>query len=147
MNGIPKEMFGKAIAICVVSVVEAGFIFSGNVGTGILLRRIPTDGDDAGTASSWSPPVAMGLTGVGWGFLVGGQIKETITFVFDEMSLDGMLGDVGVKFGAQAALTAGPFGRTYDVSLGLSNKGAAGTVTVALSKGLFGGLNVEGVCD
>ena len=64
-DGIPKNLFQKAIGICVVSVVEAGFIFSGNVGTGILIRKNP-DG-------SWSNPCAMGLTGVGWGAIFGAQ--------------------------------------------------------------------------
>jgi lipid-binding SYLF domain-containing protein len=55
-NGVPKGLFQQELfGIVLISVVEAGFIFSGNVGTGILLARY----DDG----KWSPPCAVGLTG------------------------------------------------------------------------------------
>ena len=43
----------------------------------------------------------MGLAGVGWGFLVGGAIKEIMIFIFDDNTLQGMTGDVGVRIGGQ----------------------------------------------
>ena len=62
----------------------------------------------------------------------------------DENTLQGMMGDIGMKIGGQGALTLGPFGRNYDASVGLSNKGATGTITVSYSNGVFGGLSIEG---
>jgi hypothetical protein len=38
----------------------------------------------------------------------------------------------------------GPFGRNYEAGIGVSNKGASGTFSVAFSKGAFLGLSVEG---
>ena len=90
-DGLQKDLFRKAIAICIVSTVEAGFIFSGNVGTGILIKK-KADG-------SWSVPCAMGCTGVGWGLIAGGHVKEMITFIFDETTLKGMMGEIGAKIG------------------------------------------------
>lgn len=46
---------GDLKGIILMSVVEAGFIFSGNLGTGILMAK-KEDG-------SWSAPSAIGLTG------------------------------------------------------------------------------------
>lgn len=138
-NGIPKKVFQQCIGIAIISTVEVGFIFSGNVGTGILLKK-NADG-------SWSPPCAMGLTGVGWGFIAGGQIKETITFFFDESSLNTALGDVGVRLGAQGGVSLFQWGRNYDAGVSLSNTGASGTFTTSFSKGVFGGLSVEGVSE
>jgi SH3 domain-containing YSC84-like protein 1 len=43
------------VGIILISVIEAGFIFSGNIGTGIVLAQ-KADG-------SWSAPSAIGLTG------------------------------------------------------------------------------------
>ena len=36
-NGIPKAFFETCVGVVLMSVVEVGFIFSGNVGTGIIL--------------------------------------------------------------------------------------------------------------
>ena len=49
-GGVHPELFGPLLkGICFINIVEVGFIFSGNVGTGIVLARNETDG-------SWSPP-------------------------------------------------------------------------------------------
>jgi lipid-binding SYLF domain-containing protein len=135
-QGVPKDLFQKCVGIAIISVVEVGFIFSGNVGTGILLKKMKDD--------TWSPPCALGLGGVGWGFLIGGAIKEIMIFIFDDNTMEGMCGDAGVRLGGQLNLTLGPFGRNYEAGLGVSNKGAVGTFSVAFSKGAFLGASVEG---
>jgi len=135
-KGVPKDLFNKCIGICMVSVVEVGFMFSGNVGSGIVLRKTADGG--------WSPPSAVGLGGMGWGFLVGGAVKDIMIFIFDENSMDGMLGEAGIKIGGQINLTLGPFGRNYAGDIGISNKGASGTFSVAFSKGAFLSLSIEG---
>lgn len=93
---------------------------------------------------SWSPPCALGLAGVGWGFLVGGAIKEIMIFIFDDSTMEGMCGDAGLRLGGQLNLTLGPFGRNYEGGIGISNKGAVGTFSVAFSKGAFLGASIEG---
>jgi hypothetical protein len=50
--------------------VEAGYIFSGNVGSVILLKK----NDDG----SWSAPAAIGLGGVGWRWIAGAAMKDII---------------------------------------------------------------------
>eukprot|EP00542_Grammatophora_oceanica_P017174 CAMPEP_0194054074 /NCGR_PEP_ID=MMETSP0009_2-20130614/52341_1 /TAXON_ID=210454 /ORGANISM="Grammatophora oceanica, Strain CCMP 410" /LENGTH=279 /DNA_ID=CAMNT_0038702441 /DNA_START=9 /DNA_END=848 /DNA_ORIENTATION=- len=138
-NGVPRGLFEKAVGIILISVVEGGFIFSGNVGTGIILAK-----RDNG---SWSPPCAMGLTGVGWGFIAGLSMKDVMVFILDQATMDSVSGDVGIKFGGQAEATAGPFGRSAQMGVEISNAGAGGTVSVAFSKGAFGGISIEGaVC-
>lgn len=136
-NGVPKQLFEKDIkGVALMSTIEAGFIFSGNVGTGILLAR-----DENG---KWSAPSALGLGGVGWGFIVGASIKDIIVFIFDEGTVSAMAGDTGLKFGGQGELTGGPFGRTAELSLNASNTGLGATCSVAFTKGFFGGISLEG---
>lgn len=135
-NGLHRGLFEKAKGIVLISSLEAGFIFSGNVGTGILMAK-----DQAG---KWSPPSALGLTGVGWGFIVGVSAKDLMVFLFDEQTINAMTGDVGMKFGGQAEVTVGPWGRTVDANLNISNGGVGSTFTVAYTKGLFGGISIEG---
>ena len=89
-------------------------------------------------------PCAMALAGVGWGFLVGGAVKEIMIFIFDERSMAAMCGDAGARIGGQLNFTIGPWGRNYEAGVGISNKGAAGTFSVAFSKGAFVAMSVEG---
>lgn len=135
-KGLFKSLFQKCIGVCIFSAVEAGFVFSGQVGSGILLKKME-DG-------RWSPPCAMGFSGVGWGFLVGAAQKEIIVFIFDKNSMEGMQGETGIRIGGQINLTLGPFGRNYEDGIGISNKGALATASVALTKGAFLGLSIEG---
>jgi lipid-binding SYLF domain-containing protein len=137
-NGVPHGLFSQDLkGIILISVVEVGFIFSGNVGSGIIMAR------DSAT-DTWSTPCAVGLTGVGWGFLVGGSLKDLMIFIYNTNTLGGVSGDSGLKLGGQAELTLGPFGRSGQVHLDLSGQGAGATVAVAFSKGAFMGLSVEG---
>lgn len=136
VNGVPPELFQRCVGVLLVSVVEFGFVFSGNVGTGILLAK---QGD-----GRWSKPSAVGLTGVGWGLLVGGSIKELMVFIMSEATLDGVTSDSGIKLGGQAEITLGPFGRTAKLDIHAGNRGVGGTISIAFSKGVFLGLSVEG---
>lgn len=68
--GIPRGMIKNCKGIILLSVVEAGFIFSGNVGTGVIIAN-KYDG-------TWSPPSALGLGGIGWGFMVGAEVKVSV---------------------------------------------------------------------
>jgi lipid-binding SYLF domain-containing protein len=72
-KGLDPGLFGESlVGICFISCVQAGFMFTGNVGTGIVMAR---DRDNGG---KWSPPSAIGLTGVGWGFVMGASVQDII---------------------------------------------------------------------
>lgn len=134
--GVPREFFTKAKGLVLVSAIEVGFMFSGNIGTGIALAK-----DDNG---KWSAPCAVGLGGMGWGFLIGASVKDMMIFLFDDSAVAALTGDAGIKFGGQGEITLGPWGRTAEVALNLSNKGVGGSATVAFTDGLFGALSLEG---
>lgn len=140
-GGIPKQLFEKCCAIVLISVVEAGFIFTGNVGTGILLRR--TKNAD-GTSAGWSLPSACGLTGLGYGLIAGASLKDIVVFIMDEHTIDAMTTKKGLKLGVQGELTLGPIGRTMKFDVHASGKGFGSTISVAYSRGLFGGISLEG---
>jgi uncharacterized protein YbjQ (UPF0145 family) len=75
--------------------------------------------------------------------MVGASLKDVMIFIMDEATLEACMGDGGVKCGGQAELTLGPFGRSAEVAVHVSNKGAGGTVSVSFSKGAFGGISLE----
>ena len=107
-SSIPQAFFKSCVGVVLLSVVEVGFVISGNLGTGILLKKL----DDNG--SKWSAPVACGLTGIGYGLLVGGSIKDIMMFIFDEATLQKIGFDkMGLKLGAQVRQKLLCFTRAY----------------------------------
>jgi len=135
---IPKKLFTASVAVVLISVVEVGFMVSGSIGTGIIMKRNSTTG-------KWSHPVACGLTGLGWGFLVGGSLKDLIVFIFDNDTLNAMAYDkVGVKVGGQLEATIGTTGRSTNMDFTVSNQGIGNTISYSFSKGAFLGISVEG---
>lgn len=140
-NGVPRDLFKACRGIVLISVVEAGFIFSGNVGTGVIMAK-----RKAGTAEGegcWSSPSAIGLAGVGFGALVGGEIKDFIIFIMDDGTMDSFTGEAQLKMGVQLSLTLGPLGREAEVDINMSNKGVGGSVAYTFSRGLFAGAGIE----
>ena len=93
LPGIPRGTIKNCKGIILLSVVEAGFIFSGNVGTGVVIAH-KYDG-------TWSPPSAIGLGGIGWGFMVGAEVKDIVICVMEDTVLDTLSGEHKVKIGGQ----------------------------------------------
>jgi lipid-binding SYLF domain-containing protein len=133
--GLPKQLFDECLGVVLISIVEVGFIWSGNVGAGIILKKKP-DG-------SWSPPCACGLTGVGFGLLAGASVKDVIAFLMDEETVKSVTTDNGLKLGAQLELTLG-FGRTAKGDFDFSGRGVGVPVSIAYTQGVFAGFNLEG---
>jgi len=140
-GGLHPELFGPSLkGIAFFNIVEVGFIFSGNVGTGILMSR-KSDG-------TFSPPVAIGLSGIGWGFIMGASLKDIVYLIYDDMTLKAMAGDAGVKLSTQTEAALGTWGRTAEATNIISNKGVGSNIALSYSRGIFGGLSVEGaICS
>lgn len=68
LNAIPKAVLNNAKGLAVFSVAKAGFLWSGKVGSGVVVARL----DDG----SWSAPSCIATGGVGFGFQVSGASKE-----------------------------------------------------------------------
>lgn len=116
-----------------MSVVDAGWIFSGTVGTGVLTAR-QEDG-------SWSAPIACGLTGVGFGFLIGIQAKELIVLLPDKASITTFL-STGVQLSGKSNMTLG-VGREFQGGVGVSGTGFSTPLTFAYTKGVFASASLE----
>ena len=135
-NGIPRSLFQQCHGILLLSIVEAGFIFTGNVGTGIMLAK--------NSSGCWSPPCAMGMTGIGWGFVVGGSIKDLVVFLMDHDVVDTLACGNSMKIGGELSATLGPIGRDASLDIHLSGRGVGATAAFSFSQGIFGGVAAEG---
>jgi lipid-binding SYLF domain-containing protein len=130
MTWLQKHLPQAKAVLIAPEVVKAGFIFGGSGGRGVLLARDPQSG-------KWRGPVFYTLATASVGFQAGVAASENVTLVMTQKGLNTLLA-TSVKLGGDASVAAGPVGA-----------GAAGDVTTdfvafARSKGVYGGLNLDG---
>ena len=123
------DNIGRAKALLIVpQIVKAGFIFGGSGGQGVLVAR---------NGKTWAGPAFYDLATASVGFQAGDEVSEAIIVVMTDKGLNSLLATT-FKVGGDASIAAGPVGA-----------GAKSTVTADLisftrSKGVYGGLNLDG---
>ena len=114
----------------VPSLVKAGFIVGGSGGSGVLLARIPD------TPNKWSYPAFYTMGSGTFGLQAGIEKAEVVLLVMTEKGMDAMLSNK-FQLGADASVAAGPVGAGAQAA-------TADVLQFSRSKGVFGGLTVEG---
>jgi len=135
---IPRAVLKNAKGLCFISQIKAGFVFSGTIGAGIIIRRTP------GVGLGWSAPSSVGTAGMGWGLQIGAQKTDTLIVLHDESQIAAFSGNGQLKFGGDVSLAVGPVGRSAAADARLGDGGATGCFSYSHSQGLFGGLTLEG---
>mmetsp|Transcript_10248 Transcript_10248/g.20586 ORF Transcript_10248/g.20586 Transcript_10248/m.20586 type:complete len:265 (+) Transcript_10248:89-883(+) len=134
--GIPRGMIKNCKGVILLSMAEAGFIFSGTVGSGVIIAH----NED----NSWSPPSALSVGGIGWGLVAGKEVKDVIICVMERGNVDTLSAETQVKIGGQLSATLGPVGREAETSLNFNGTSEIrGTYAYTWSKGVFGGISME----
>lgn len=123
--------------LVLLSAVEASFLFSGQVGTGLLLRHDKNN-------ESWSPPCAIQLTGVGAGIQAGVEKKDILLFLTEKSMVKTLSGEFQLRIGSQVTLTVGTEGEEDDFYAHFSNRGIATVSSFAHTRGLAVGVSMEG---
>lgn len=132
---IPKELLDMAKGVVFLTVVKAGFMFSGRYGTGIVLAKL----DDG----SWSAPSAVTLSGLGWGLQVGAELTDVMLILSTEYAVKTFKSRAQISIGAELGVSVGPIGRSIESDVTAGNKGATHAFSYAQSKGLFMGASLE----
>jgi lipid-binding SYLF domain-containing protein len=130
-QAIPPSVLKQAKGIAILTVVKAGFIFSGRGGTGLVLAR---------TENGWSGPSAIGTGGIGVGFQIGAQVSEFVMILNSPKAVQAFAQGGNVSLGADLSAAAGPVGR----SAALDVLPLAAVYTYSRSQGLFAGISLEG---
>jgi lipid-binding SYLF domain-containing protein len=134
VTGIPQSLLADAEAVAIVpNVVKVGFVVGVRHGRGVVLLR-----DETG---AWRPPTFIGLTGGSVGWQAGIQATDVILVFKTRKSVQGLMRG---KFtlGADAAVAAGPIGRTASAGTDLELK--AEIYSYSRSRGLFAGVALDG---
>jgi lipid-binding SYLF domain-containing protein len=132
-KAIPESIVGKAEAIAIFpGTIRAGFIVGGMRGRGVISAR--NDG-------RWSPPAFLTLTGGSFGLQIGGAAADLILVINNRKGLETFVSNQ-FKFGADAAVAAGPVGRDAQAATDLQLR--AEILSYSRSRGLFAGVTVNG---
>lgn len=134
LNSIPKAVLQRAKGLAIFTVLKAGFVWSGKVGSGIVIARLE-DG-------SWSAPSCIATGGVGFGLQVGADYSEFVVVLNSADAVKAFAQGGNVTIGGQLSGSVGPIGTGGAVTAALSHP--TPLYTYSQSKGLFAGLSLEG---
>jgi lipid-binding SYLF domain-containing protein len=115
--------------ILVPKVVKAGFIFGGSGGRAVHVAR--------NASGRWVGPAFYTLATASVGFQAGLEVSEVAILVMTDRGANSLLA-TNFKLGGDASIAAGPVGVGTKASI------PEDFVAFSRSKGLYGGLNLDG---
>ncbi|KAK6458003.1 uncharacterized protein RJT20DRAFT_91660 [Scheffersomyces xylosifermentans] len=135
-NIIPPKVLKNAKGLAIITVLKAGFLFSGRAGSGVIVARLP-DG-------SWSPPSAIVTAGAGVGGQIGAELTDFVFILNTKAAVDSFAQFGSVTLGGNVSVAAGPLGRNAEAAGTASLKSASAVFAYSKTKGLFAGVSLEG---
>lgn len=136
-NGVPQSFVVRCKGVVLLTIKEAGLILSGNSGTGVIMAQ--------NAKGEWSPPSAIGMTGISLGLLVGWAVKYVLIFLMDEeLVKKAGSGTLKIpKLTGESAITTGEISRMDDLDTFRESK--SGAWGFMYSKGMFGSIAIKTV--
>ncbi len=132
-KAIPDKVMSDAKCIAVVpSMIKIAVGFGGNHGKGVATCR---------TATGWSAPAPITITGGSWGLQLGGQAVDLVLVVTNDNGMQHLLSSK-FKLGGEASAAAGPVGR--DAAADTDWKMRAEVLTYSRARGVFAGVDLSG---
>ncbi|MGD9539029.1 MAG: lipid-binding SYLF domain-containing protein [Alphaproteobacteria bacterium] len=125
---------GARAVVIIPEFVKAGFILGGAHGSGVMVGRNLKTG-------AWRYPAFVTLSEGSIGLQIGAEASEIVMICLTEKGVNALLDD-GVNIGASAGIAVLTIGAGREAST--TTAVGADVVTFARSKGLFGGLSIEG---
>ena len=130
-----RELLHRARGILMVpELVKGGFILGAQGGSGVLLVRDPK-------SNSWSPPAFYTMGAGSVGFQIGIEVSKIALIIMNDKALNAVMQDE-FKIGAEAGLAIATLGAGAEAST--TAHGGADIYAFAESKGLFGGIALQG---
>ena len=136
-DALPKELINKAECVAIMpSVKKFALGIGGSYGKGVLVCR-----SGSNFTGAWGAPAMYRLEGASIGFQLGGQAADYVLLIMNPKGVQSLLKSK-VKLGADAAVAAGPKGRTAMAATDAYMR--AEILTYSRSRGLFAGVSLEG---
>ncbi|PKI84407.1 hypothetical protein MVES1_001776 [Malassezia vespertilionis] len=131
---IPKSVLMRAKGLAIFTIVKGGFVWSGKVGSGVVIARLP-DG-------SWSTPTCIATGGIGIGWQVGADVTEFVVVMNTEEAVKSFGLSGNLTFGGSLSAAAGPIGIGGTGMFSVAH--IAPMYSYSRSKGLYIGISLEG---
>ena len=132
-KGVPQAIIEKAQAVAVIpSTVKGALLIGAQRGKGVMSVK---------TASGWSAPAFITLTGGSIGLQIGGQATDIVLVVVNDRGIDNLAQNT-FKIGGDASVAAGPVGR--EAAASTDYKLQAEILSYSRSRGLFAGVSLAG---
>jgi len=126
-----RDHVGSAKALLISpQIVQAGFIVGGSGGSAVVIAR-----NRSGTG--WNGPAFYRLAQGSIGLQAGAQASEMVALIMTDKALNSLLATT-FKLGGDVSVAAGPIGA------GTGAPVTADMIVYTRSKGLYGGVNVDG---
>ncbi|KAI5951888.1 hypothetical protein KGF54_004963 [Candida jiufengensis] len=133
---IPPRILKNAKGLAVITVLKAGFLFSGRAGSGVIVARLPDGG--------WSAPSAIITAGAGMGGMIGAELTDFVFVLNTKAAVDTFAQMGSVTLGTNVSVAAGPLGRSAEAA-GTATIGSVSAVfAYSKTKGLYAGISLEG---
>jgi lipid-binding SYLF domain-containing protein len=133
-RAVPKELLENCKCIAVLpSVLKAAIGYGARHGSGVMICR---------TASGWSDPAFVNITGGSFGMQLGAESTDLVLFFMNDRGARSLVNGTRLTLGGKASVAAGPFGRSGEAATNLELKSEI--YSYARTKGLFAGLSIEG---
>ncbi|KAB8231593.1 uncharacterized protein BDW43DRAFT_281900 [Aspergillus alliaceus] len=132
---LPAKVLANAKGLAICTVAKAGMLGSARFGSGLVIARLDN--------GSWSGPSAISLAGVGFGGQFGFELTDFV-FILDDAALRSFLRMGSLTLGANISIAFGPVGRNAEFAGNANLDGVAMMYAYSKTKGLFGGVSVEG---
>ncbi len=130
MSWIQKNLPRAKGVLITPEIVKAGFIFGGSGGRAVLIVH-----DTA--SDQWRGPAFYTLATASVGFQAGVSVSENVTLIMTDKGVNTLLAP-SMKVGGDASIAAGPVGA------GAASDVKTDFVSFSRSKGVYGGLNLDG---
>jgi len=111
-------------------IVQAGFIVGGSGGSAMVIAHNPS-------GSGWNGPAFYHIASGSLGLQAGAQASEMVALVMTEKALNSLLSN-SFKLGGEVSIAVGPVGAGTGAPI------TADMVVYTRSKGLYGGINLDG---
>lgn len=129
-----RDLVHRSRAVLIVpELVKGGFIFGAQGGTGVLLVHEP--------GNKWSYPAFYNMGAASFGLQIGVEVSKIVLIIMTDRALNAVLQNE-FKIGAEAGIAIATLGTGAEAST--TTNAGADIYAMAVSKGLFGGVAVQG---
>lgn len=112
---IPLKLLENAHGLVFLTVAKAGFIWTGKIGTGLVISKLP-DG-------RWSAPSGIGTAGMGFGAEIGAQLINFMIILSSEAAVKAFMQKGQLSGGVNMEFAAGIYGRAAGANASITANG------------------------